>query len=320
MSFSFIHFENLCWAVGSLSNYQSLFWSLCANMLLMKYEHPLFFAGTIFAALFASGSTSCGLAIWPCLILQLVYLRFTGNALKSKHFLIRLTILSLFSITTIILYLTAAPMPSLTQKTPLSLCLLSKITLGGFTFLGAYIPYMPLAKLTGAIILALIIIVIIRWRKIKSIDIFFHLIFLLGIAAGASVNRTEDIINSFTSRYAIFPIGITFCTLWLLVETYISNTNERLLRNTSSIVLILAILFAAATLYIGVPQYQTRNEIMRKNILLWPNDLTGIRCWDHEREEYNAILNECAKRGIYNPLSNLQEGESRPSHLTPWLK
>lgn len=320
MSFSFIHFENLCWAVGSLSNYQSLFWPLCANMLLMRHERPLFFAGTIFAGLLASGSTNCGLAIWPSLIMQLIHLHFIKSNNASKYFYIRLTILSLFSIITISIYLAASPVSSISHKAPFSLCRLFEIASGGIAFLGAYIPFVFLAKLIGVITLFFIIAIIIHWRRIKSIDIFFHLIYLLGIAAGASIRRTDELTSFFTSRYAIFPIGIAFCTLWLFIETYAQNANKKVMQKISSIVLLLAVLFSTATLCIGVPQYRKRNEIMRKNILLWPESLIGIRCWDHEREEYNAIFNECLKRGIYNPLSNLKKGENRPKHLTPWLK
>ena len=33
MAFSFVHFENQCWALAGLSNYQALLWGMCANLI-----------------------------------------------------------------------------------------------------------------------------------------------------------------------------------------------------------------------------------------------------------------------------------------------
>ena len=316
MSFSFLNFENLCWATASLSNYQVLFWGLCANVLIEKTHSIFSFVFALLSAFLATVSNSGGLAIWPCLILQFVYLKLINRNQTTISFISKLFALSVAAATTITIYLSLAPK----HEIEINFTILPKMILAGVTFCGGYIPFPALSVTIGILTVIGIILILIQWNRIKSSYILFHLIYLLGIAFGASLNRTNDIIGSFHSRYAIFAIGITFCTLFLILETCNTKIKAGLLYSISTIILTLAIGLSMTTLYIGVPQYRTRNEIMRKNILLWPESTVGIRCWNHEYTEYDTILHMCLKKNVYNPVSNLYHGEQRPHKITPWLK
>ena len=321
MAFSFVHFENHCWAVGALSNYQVLFWGVLANVAMSRERHKAWFALAIASAILASGSNGGGLAIWPCLAMQLFYSRFVnGERVYAWSFVWRMILLVVIATSVVFFYIHGMPSSSGAEPPIALTAKICQMVMFFLCFLGAWIPACWPAVAVGMLTVAAFVLIVSRIRTVKNIAVFFHLVYLLGIAAAASLGRSQDLSCALSSRYTIFSVGIFICTSSLLIESYGHLVGGKLSHALTRAFYACSVLYAIVPLAVGAPQYRVRNEIMRRNILLWPDNPQGIRCWDCDRENFNAILHRSAELGIYVPSDNLKNGEERPSKLTPWLR
>ena len=323
---SFIHYENTCWALCSVQNVivVALIFATCLLFSKRKSSTTAFALAlsTGVAATFSSGS---GLLVWPCLVGMEMAEPFSeygswGKGVKNifehvKSSSVRL--LPLLSIATIASYCYLIDFPGGTTEQALNL---SDRIVNGFLFFvaftGAILPVYPAAFALGLALMPIMVFIVMRYPRLKHPEIFWFMTTQLATMLAAAIFRASDPHTAVSSRYCIVSCSLFASILFLGLELC------PLKKHLAKILLLVTttgiILYTSAFLVLGAPLFAKRNELLRRNILTWPNHIQGLRTCNPEID--GAYLRKCVDRGIYNPKSLLKSGETPLATPEPWLR
>lgn len=312
---SFIHYENLCWAMCAVSNIPVHCWALLACLSAVRPSKASF-VGTLIFALLATFSTGGGMAVWPCLILLLIFL----NRQTPRIILTRCTLIGLFAICAIALYFHDFPSTSANAAPLTPTSRIIHILLFFVSFVGGWIPSFWPALAVGCVTLAAIGYFTFNLPKLRTPAAYFFLIYLLANMAAAALFRSADFKSAISFRYILLPVSVLTCVTLLAEETFLPKLNERTFTILWALFFGGAVLYSSTFLVIGGPLFAKRNEIMRHNILCWPKDVRGLRCPPNSYSECDKALRTVVERGIYNPSILLKTTEPRPTIPIDWLR
>lgn len=313
---SFIHYENLCWAMCAVSNIPVHFWALLACLALSRQTKAGLFTSFGCATL-ATFSTGGGMAIWPCLILFSLFQRHD----RQTRSLCQIASLCLCASISIALYFIGFPTAAEPASQPFApTTRILHTVLFFISFVGGWIPSFWPALAIGIITLVAFGYFTFNLPRIKTPSIYFFLLYLLGNMAAAALFRSADYKSAISFRYILIPISALTCTTLLAGETFLQNLKGKAFYALWATFLAGSILYSTAFLVLGGPLFAKRNEIMRHNILCWPKDVHGLRCPPEFYAENDNNLKIVIDAKIYDPSIVRRPNETLPSEPIPWLK
>ena len=318
---SLAHRENMLWAMTSIQNVAVMLFALLSLVLGMG-AGPFRLAATVSCATIATFSSGGGVFIWPCLLMcEWFGERRRGNLVTILVAAIAMVLLFAFvlpSATTPPHVVQDAPKPGETilasttimnfsvQLTPMFIVrhigyaasLFISLMGGAATF-----PWACLAL--GILVVALMTPIAADFRRHAGDPVFCFLVFLIANAIPCAVFRAVEFMPSVPSRYCIVSVSILAATLYL---TKIEMPARRI-----AVCLICFAVFCNAWWFGKMAE---RADNLRRNFLMWPEDVTGLAYPADRLNSANQILSECVRRGIYMP-PKAKPGEKAPSHPLP---
>lgn len=323
---SFLHYENTCWALTSVQNVIVVALAFAACQAFARRDEGLrHMALALVCAIGATYSSGGGMLIWPCLIAMEVGAPFTNkghwavgcqaifdHAASSWK---RLAVLILLSGLAIGFYLHGFSPAGESTAVGFAARIASG-TLFTLAFLGGIVPVYPAALVLGVILLPVLVYIINRYPKIKSPGIFCFTMVEFGTMLTAAFFRSEDPHAAVSSRYCIVSCSVFAGLLFLALEQV--PIPQRLAKWGIRLITAGIILYTTAFLVLGAPLFAARNELMRRNILTWPEHVEGLR--SNAPEKDSKYLHRCVERGVYNPIAVLKSHETPPEKPAPWLR
>jgi hypothetical protein len=283
---------------------------------------------SILCGIGATYSSGGGILVWPCLIAMMISrpisqsrkwsqgFNHIGEYIKSQPY--KFFIIFFVSILIPFAYLNDFPLNS-SASVESCLSISEKIKNGilfFFAFLGGIVPVYPIALLIGLFIFPLLVFMTIRYPRLRHPGIYWFMIIEITTMLSAAFFRSGNPQTAVSSRYCIVSCSV-FASLLFLCTEQLPLSPKNLKRCTTTIASGL-ILYTLVFLFIGAPLYAKRNEIMRLNILTWPNTTMGLRSNNHV--ENSKYLLQCVNRGVYNPQTNIKSGEIPLKEPLPWLR
>ena len=323
---SFIHYENSCWALCSVQNVIVVALSFSACLLFAKRgQSQVAFAGALLCGVAATFSSGGGLLVWPSLIAMEVAEPITeagswrnGLADIAAHIktsAARLSILTSIAAISICCYLHGFPGGTTEQISDVAMRAING-ALFFVAFLGGVVPLYPAALALGIALLPFVVFIVIRYPRIRHPEVFWFMSVGIATMLSATIFRSADPHAAVSSRYCIVSCSIFASIFFLCIE--VIPLPEKIARWGLPVMTGGIVLYTVAFLVVGAPLFAQRNELMRRNILTWPNHIEGLRSAAPEID--SVYLQKCVKRGVYDPASVLKQGETRPEKPEPWLR
>lgn len=323
---SFIHYENSCWALCSVQNVIVVALSFAACVLFAKRGQNQFaLTGTLLCGIAATFSSGGGLLVWPSLIGMELALPITkatgwrtGLAGISSHIRAsagRILILVVIASISTCCYLHGFP-GGTTEQVADAATRAENGTLFFVAFLGGIVPLYPAALALGIAMLPFLVLIVIRYPRIRHPEVFWFMAAEIATMLSATIFRSSDPHAAVSSRYCIVSCSVFASISFLFIE--VVAVPEKFAKWGLTAMTAGVILYTTAFLAVGAPLFARRNELMRHNILTWPDHPEGLRSADPEND--SVYLNKCVERGVYDPASVLKQGETRPEKPEPWLR
>ncbi|MBP5321836.1 MAG: hypothetical protein J6334_12710 [Kiritimatiellae bacterium] len=322
---SFIHYENLCWAMTAISNLQGPFWALLA-MILTEGKSFKRLAGALVAAVLCTFSTGGGVSIWPCLLLALLFrpgtacgswgasLSACGHPDRTDFSRFLLTLVA--GILALSLFFTGFSHHA------------SEMHIQGFTrvihtviffisFVGSWVPHFGLSLLVGSVMLLMTVWIAWHFPKLRNPLPLFFLVYLFGNMAAAALFRCDDFRQAVSFRYILFPISALTCLIYLVTDADLIP--QRIYKPLLILFASGAFLYTTGFLVLGAPLFAHRNEILRHNVLCWPAYPNALRCPSARYAYYDGIMHAAVAKGIYDPERIKRPGETITGGSLKWL-
>ena len=323
---SFIHYENSCWALCSVQNVIVVALSFVACLFFAKRgQSRIAFVGTMLCGIAATFSSGGGLLVWPSLLAMELAEPLTeaGNwrsglaniARHAKASAARLSLLVIIAAASICGYLHGFPGGTTEQAAGVA----ARVVNGAFffiAFLGGLVPLYPAALALGFVLLPLLVFIVVRYPRIRHPEVFWFMAAEIATMLSAAVFRSADPHAAISSRYCIVSCSVFASIFFLGLE--VVPLPEKLANWGLGLATASVVLYTVAFLAVGAPLFAQRNELMRRNILTWPGHPEGLRSADPESD--SMYLQKCVERGVYDPVSVLKPGETRPEKPEPWLR
>ena len=313
---SFIHYENLCWAMCAVSNIPVHFWALLASLALSR-QTTVGHSFAIVCALLATFSAGGGMAIWPCLILFTI---FQNRAVIRRAVwpLAALVVCASLAVSFYFTGFSSGASESCKRLDPVTR--IFHMGLFFVSFVGGWIPSFWPALVIGILTLAAICYFTVNLTRIRTPAVYFFLLYLLGNISAAALFRSTDFTAAISFRYILVPVSVLTCVVLLAEETFLPKLEKRLFTSLWLVFFCGAMLYSCTFLAIGGPLFAKRNEIMRRNMLCWPQDVRGLRCPPEFYTENDRNLKTVSEAGIYNPHVIRHPNETPPSKPISWLR
>ncbi len=323
---SFIHYENSCWALCSVQNVIVVALSLAACLLFAKRgQSQVAFVGALLCGVAATFSSGGGLLVWPSLLAMELAEPLTeaGNwrsglaniAPHTKASVTRLSLLAIVAAASICCYLHDFPGGTTEQVADTATRAVNG-ALFFVAFLGGVVPLYPVALALGIALLPFLVFIVIRYPRIRHPEVFWFMAAEIATMLSAAVFRSSDPHAAVSSRYCIVSCSVLASIFFLGLEQV--PLPEKLAKWGLAVATAGVVLYTTTFLAVGAPLFAQRNELMRRNILTWPDHLEGLRSAAPESD--SVYLRKCVERGIYDPASVLKPGEARPEKPEPWLR
>ena len=177
-------------------------------------------------------------------------------------------------------------------------------------------PLFPAALALGIALLPFLALLVIRYPRIRHPEVFWFMTAEIATMLSATIFRSSDPHAAVSSRYCIVSCSVFASIFFLFIE--VVAVPEKFAKWGLTAMTAGVILYTTAFLAVGAPLFARRNELMRYNILTWPDHPEGLRSADPEND--SVYLNKCVERGVYDPASVLKQGEKRPEKPEPWLR
>lgn len=323
---SFIHYENSCWALCSVQNVIVVALSFAACVLFARRGQSQFaLAGALLCGIAATFSSGGGLLVWPSLIgMELALpltqatswrIRLAGISSHIKASAGRLLILVAIAAISTCCYLHGFPGGTTEQVADVA----TRAVNGAIffvAFLGGIVPLYPAALALGIALLPFLAFVMIRYPRIRHPEVFWFMAAEIATMLSATIFRSSDPHAAVSSRYCIVSCSVFASIFFLFIE--VAAPPEKFAKWGLAAMSAGVILYTTAFLVAGAPLFAQRNELMRHNILTWPDHIDGLRSSSPEID--NVYLKKCVERGVYDPVSVLKPGETRPEKPEPWLR
>ena len=323
---SFIHYENSCWALCSVQNVIVVALSFAACLLFAKRNQSRFaFAGAMLCGVAATFSSGGGLLVWPSLFAMELAEPITeagswryglANIIRhAKASAARLSLLAIVAASSIGCYLHGFSGGTTEQVSGTAARVING-TLFFIAFLGGIVPLYPAALAFGVALLPLLVFIMIRYPQIRHTEVFWFMAAEIATMLSAAVFRSSDPHAAVSSRYCIVSCSVFASIFFLGLE--VVPLPEKLAKWGLVVATCGVILYTTVFLVLASPLYAQRNELMRRNLLTWPNHTEGLR--SSSPESASELLRKCVERGVYNPTSVLKPGETPPKDPEPWLR
>ena len=323
---SFIHYENSCWALCSVQNVIVVALSFAACVLFARRGQSQFaLAGALLCGIAATFSSGGGLLVWPSLIGMELALPITkatgwrtGLAGISSHIRAsagRILILVVIASISTCCYLHGFP-GGTTEQVADAATRAENGTLFFVAFLGGIVPLYPAALALGIAMLPFLVLIVIRYPRIRHPEVFWFMAVEIATMLSATIFRSSDPHAAVSSRYCIVSSSVFASIFFLFIE--VATLPEKFAKWGLAAMSAGIILYTTAFLVVGAPLFAQRNELMRHNILTWPDHIDGLRSSSPEID--SVYLKKCVERGVYDPASVLKQGETRPEKPEPWLR
>jgi len=323
---SFIHYENTCWALTSVQNVIVVALAFAACQAFARrnegMRHTLIALACAFGATYSSGG---GMLVWPCLIAMELCEpltregRWTSGLRRIPRHAVsswkRLTVLLLVAGLSIGFYMYGFSSTNVNATVGFATRIVNGM-LFILAFLGGIVPVYAAALALGVILLPVLVYLICRYPKIKSPGIFWFTMIEFGTMLTAALFRANDPHTAVSSRYCIVSCSVFAGLLFLALEQI--PFPERIAKWGICLTTTGVILYTTAFLVLGAPLFAARNELMRRNILTWPEHVEGLRSIDPATD--SQFLHNCKERGVYDPESLSHFGEKPPEKPIPWLR
>ena len=322
---SFIHYENLCWAMTAVTNLQAPFWALLA-LLLTEGKSLLRFLAALAAAFLCTFSTGGGVSIWPCLWIAILFRPGTGRGTwkdaitactrpdRSQVFRF-LGALAAGAITLALFFKGFAHHAS--EMHVHGVTRLFHTALFFISFVGSWVPHFVLSLPVGMVMLGLTVWAAFRFPRLKNPIPLFFLVFIFGNMAAAALFRCDDFRQAISFRYILFPISALTCLVYLALDGNLLP--ERFIKPLLILFTAGAFLYTTGFLILGAPLFAHRNEILRHNVLCWPDYPGALRIQTVRYDYGDKLMRAAVEKGIYTPESVKRPGETVSGPPIKWL-
>lgn len=305
---SILMYENSLWALTSLQNQAVMLFALLSLWCLelgARLELKYFLLSVFFAFLssFTSGS---GLLVWICLagmwlkIWCYDFKRLEVEPLARKMLIVKGLLLLGCGGVCFSVYMHGLARQA---EKPLTALLERPFALLAYavTLCGASAHFIFLVIPLGVLVMVLTIILGLRLVKIKDNTLFFFVCFLVLNVATASIFRGGElgVEQALSYRYRVVAVSMVVCVGGLLYSQFF--TSRTMLWTLLCAGVTFAVVFLNLSAYLlAYPQLHVRSNALRRGILAWPADVSGLVYPDPKRAA--AILDRSSQKGVYRFL------------------
>ena len=330
--FSMLNFDNAFWALTALENFGVLVWAFLAIILFQQRAKKLFFGMSLACALLATLTSAQGLAVFGALCaMSLVptdadrvsgswkgFIRKVLEYVCQPSSLFRVVAVFLISVLTGALYFRGFQAGGEALTT--AQATVSAKVLYVLAFLGNLVPIYPVALVCGFAMVTAIAFITFRFPRIPARlhPIFFFRVYLVGVVVAGVAFRGSDPCAALSFRYYVITACLFTSVTMLLVELI----GRRSLTVRMGVPLLVAgfALLDIAVFFVGWSMFAERNEVLRVNMLTWPEHVEGLRVGDDYTEQASRELQQLERLGRYDHKSLLKQGEAMPETPIPWPK
>ena len=307
---SFLNYDNVCWAMTSVSNVQVHFWALLSILLATRCATNVWFASCLLCAFLATFSTGAGMSVWGALAVMVFQRRIHALGSWSSVFanfrslfnvdrcaIVRLAAVSVVCPLLVCLYFHGFQSPSSGHAFSLGRAMLTFLA-----FSGAVIPVWSIALMIGVLTLLCLAWIIWSMPRISNAAAFAFLSYLVANILSVAIFRSYDPMMVLACRLRIVPISLLCVIAVLLVETMPFVTSY--LRALTCMVFLGVFLYLCAFTYVAYPSLAEQNTRLLTGIKSWPQDASGLFCSEDGIERANGILLKSVRCGIYRVPRN----------------
>ena len=302
---SFLNYDNVCWAMTSVSNVPVHFWALLSLSLARKRKRAIYFGLSLLCAFLATFSTGAGMPIWGALAVMSIHDRLCEYGGWKSSFLnlnqavrldrssvTRLCVGSVVCLCSIIVYFHGFH---------------SEAPEHGFSIINAILTFMALS---GAIVPiwsislsigmgAILVVGWIIWRmpKIHNVTAFAFLSYMLAGVLAASIFRSYEPQAVLACRMRIVPISLLGTVIVLLTES--ASFTEKNIRRAAIAAFIGILAYLTAFTAVAYRSLMEQRERLLNGIMAWPHDISGLSLGSCNNVRFDAILRKSVEKGVY---------------------
>ena len=303
---SFLNYDNVCWAMTSVSNVPVHFWALLALFFAAKRKRVTCFVLSLLCAILATFSTGAGMSVWGALVVMVIHdrLRKYGDwksfLLNVKQAVrldgssaVRFCVGSAVCLCSVCLYFHGFRSVSDGYGFSIRQALLTFAALSG-----AIVPVWPIALFIGFGLILAVGWIICCMPRIRNVTAMAFLAYLLAGVLGAALFRSYDPLVVLACRMRIIPISILGTVVVLLAE--LLPFSETSMRRIAVVVFIGSLVYLTAFTVVAYPALMSQKERLLDGIRVWPEDYSGL-CYDScDLKRIDGVLHQSVDQGIYH--------------------
>ena len=303
---SFLNYDNVCWAMTSVSNVQVHFWALLALMFAVKRAKWICFVMSLGCATLATFSTGAGMSVWGALAIVVIHDHIRKyndwvSVFRKKTFTFKFNKVTLIKLVTgvclcaciVVCYFSGFHRATDGAKFSISNAVVTFVA-----FLGAIIPLGNIAMLLGIGILICIALIIWRLPRIHNTLAVAFLAYLLANVLSAALFRSNDPMSILACRMRIIPISLTGVVIVLLLE--VLPLSQKIIQRLSIVFFALTVAYLLSFTFTSYPTLQKQNQQLLDGISVWPEEISGLWYDNKDLRRIDGILRQAVERGLYH--------------------
>lgn len=311
---SVLNYDNICWAMTSVSNVPVLFWTLAAIILFAqrnarrnKWSAVI---GAIVCASLATFSTGGGLVSWVGLLFVvfhewLIDKGSWSNALKSYKrvkdvFRLEVFVVIMAFVICVIIYFHGMNDTALKDPAPIKNMLCFSLS-----FLGAVIPIYSVSVFIGIVVMCVIVFIFVTLPQNKNTIALALLVCLILCIGAATPFRAVAVDSALPGRYRIIPISI-MVALFVALLSYFKFKKRRCHFICSMLFSFSLVSYLVLFSFLSLPNLATRNNQIRSAMRTWTMDTASIEHEANNEKRFLLLLKNAYLHGVYDPSSAVE--------------
>ena len=304
---SFLNYDNVCWAMTSVSNVPVHFWALLSLFLARKRKRVVFFGLSLLCAVLATFSTGAGMSIWGALAVMSIHDRLRKYGGWKNFFLnlnqvvrlerssaIRLCVGSVVCLCSISVYFHGFHSVSPEHGFSIKHAVLTFTALSG-----AIVPILSIALSVGIGTILVVGWIIWRMPRIHNVTALAFLSYMLAGVLAAAIFRSYDPLAVLACRMRIVPISLLGTAIVLLTESL--PFTEKNIRRAAVAVFVGTLAYLTAFTAVAYRSLMEQKDRLLNGIMAWPHDISGLSLGACNNVRFDAILRKSVDSGVYYP-------------------
>ena len=303
---SFLNYDNVCWAMTSVSNVPVHFWALLALLFAAKRRRVACFVLSLLCAVLATFSTGAGMSVWGALVVMAIHDRlrkygdwrsFLLNVKRAvrldRSSAMRFCVGSAVCLCSVSLYFHGFHSVSDGHEFSIRQAVLTFAALSG-----AIVPIWPIALFIGFGLILAIGWIIWRMPRIRNVTAMAFLAYILAGILAVAIFRSYEPLTVLACRMRIVPISLLGVVVALLAE--FTPFSEKNMRRVAIVVFVGSLVYLAAFTAVAYRALIAQKDRLFNGIMAWPHDITGLSPATCNHVRFDAILRESVEKGVYH--------------------